>query len=103
MDITTLVGSFAGFCTTVSYFPQLKKCRDTGKSGDLTFKTFSILATGVGSWVVYGFLKRGHRDHRHERRELLLPCRHTLVQAQRELTIRLSTAQLSGRSHGRSC
>ena len=35
MDITTLIGSFAAFCTAVSYFPQLKKCWDTGKIGDL--------------------------------------------------------------------
>lgn len=53
MDITTLVGLFAAFCTTVSYFPQLKKCWDTGKTGDLSLKMFSILATGVAAWVLY--------------------------------------------------
>jgi hypothetical protein len=32
MDTTTLMGFFAAFCTSVSYFPQLKKCWDTGKA-----------------------------------------------------------------------
>ena len=58
MHLATAVGLIAAFCTTVSYFPQLKKCWDTGKSRDLSFKMFSILATGVGTWVVYGFLKQ---------------------------------------------
>ena len=57
MDLTTAIGSVAAFCTTVSYFPQLKKCWTTGSAGDLSFKTFAILATGVGLWAVYGFLK----------------------------------------------
>ena len=57
MDITTAVGSFAAFCTTVSYFPQLKKCWETGQAGDLSLKMFSILTAGVALWVAYGFLK----------------------------------------------
>jgi MtN3 and saliva related transmembrane protein len=57
MDPTTLVGGAAAICTTVSYFPQLKKCWDTGKAGDLSLKMFAILATGVALWAVYGFMK----------------------------------------------
>jgi MtN3 and saliva related transmembrane protein len=57
MDPTTLVGGAAAICTTVSYFPQLKKCWQTGKAGDLSFKMLAILATGVALWAVYGFLK----------------------------------------------
>jgi MtN3 and saliva related transmembrane protein len=57
MDPTTLVGGAAAICTTVSYFPQLKKCWKTGQAGDLSFKMFAILATGVALWAVYGFLK----------------------------------------------
>jgi MtN3 and saliva related transmembrane protein len=58
MNTTTLIGVFAAFCTSVSYFPQLKKCWETGKTGDLSFMMFSTLATGVAAWVVYGFLKQ---------------------------------------------
>jgi len=57
MDLTTVVGLLAAFCTTVSYFPQLKKCWETGSAGDLSLKMFSILATGVALWVAYGVLK----------------------------------------------
>src|ERR1043165_2637117 len=57
MDFTTLVGLVAAFCTTVSYYPQLKKCWTTGSAGDLSFTMFLTLSAGVGLWVVYGFLK----------------------------------------------
>ncbi len=57
MDTTTLVGFLAAVCTSVSYFPQLKKCWDTGKAEDLSLLMFSILATGVATWVLYGVLK----------------------------------------------
>ena len=57
MDFTTLIGLVAAFCTTVSYYPQLKKCWATGSAGDLSSKTFLTLSAGVGLWVVYGFLK----------------------------------------------
>jgi MtN3 and saliva related transmembrane protein len=57
MDLTTIVGLVAALCTTVSYFPQLKKCWDTGSAGDLSLKMFSILAVGIAFWVCYGILK----------------------------------------------
>lgn len=57
MDFTSAVGSVAAFCTTVSYFPQLKKCWQTGQAGDLSLKMLAILATGVALWAVYGVLK----------------------------------------------
>ena len=57
MDTVTIIGLFAAFCTTISYFPQLKKCWQTGSAGDLSLKTFATLAIGVALWVLYGFLK----------------------------------------------
>jgi MtN3 and saliva related transmembrane protein len=57
MDLTTIIGLMAAICTTVSYYPQLKKCRETGSAGDLSLKMFSTLGAGVALWVVYGFLK----------------------------------------------
>jgi MtN3 and saliva related transmembrane protein len=55
--LETLVGFVAAFCTTVSYIPQVKKCWQTGSSGDLSLKMLLILSTGIGLWVVYGILK----------------------------------------------
>jgi MtN3 and saliva related transmembrane protein len=60
MDFTTIVGLMAAGCTTISYWPQLKKCWDTGSAGDLSFRMFSILAAGITLWVVYGFLKQDY-------------------------------------------
>ena len=57
MEINTIVGLAAAFCTTISYFPQLKKCWVTGSAGDLSLKMFSILATGIALWVTYGVLQ----------------------------------------------
>ena len=55
--MNTAIGLFAAFCTTVSYFPQLKKCWETGSAGDLSLKMFLILSLGVASWIFYGFLQ----------------------------------------------
>jgi MtN3 and saliva related transmembrane protein len=57
MDFTTIVGLIAAFCTTISYYPQLKKCWETGSAGDLSLTMFLTLGAGVALWVVYGFLK----------------------------------------------
>jgi len=57
MDFTTIIGSVAAFCTTVSYYPQLRKCWETGSAGDLSLKMFLTLAAGVALWAADGFLK----------------------------------------------
>jgi MtN3 and saliva related transmembrane protein len=57
MDLITAVGGMAAFCTTISYLPQLKKCWQTGHSGDLSMTMFIVLAAGVALWIAYGLLK----------------------------------------------
>ena len=57
MDLVTAVGGVAAVCTTVSYFPQLKKCWQTGHTGDLSLRMLSILAAGIAMWTLYGVLK----------------------------------------------
>ena len=57
MDLSTVIGTVAAFCTTVSYVPQLKKCWDTGSAGDLSLRMLLILASGVALWIGYGVLK----------------------------------------------
>jgi MtN3 and saliva related transmembrane protein len=57
MDLLTAVGGVAAFCTTASYFPQLRKCWQTGHTGDLSLLMFLVLAGGVALWIVYGILK----------------------------------------------
>ena len=57
MNLTTAVGLFAAICTTASYFPQLKKCWETGDAEDLSLKMLLVLSTGIAAWVIYGFLQ----------------------------------------------
>jgi len=57
MDFTTTIGLVAAICTTASYYPQLRKCWETGSASDLSLRMFLTLAAGVALWVVYGFLK----------------------------------------------
>src|SRR3954468_13592839 len=57
MDLVTVIGGVAAFCTTVSYFPQLRKCWQTGHTGDLSLIMFSVLGIGVALWIVYGLMK----------------------------------------------
>jgi MtN3 and saliva related transmembrane protein len=57
MNWTSAIGLLAALCTTVSYIPQLKKCWQTKSAGDLSLKTFAVLATGVALWVLYGVLQ----------------------------------------------
>jgi MtN3 and saliva related transmembrane protein len=56
MDRITLVGTIAGFCTTVSFLPQVLKIHRTKSVHDLSLLMFIIFAIGVVSWLVYGFL-----------------------------------------------
>lgn len=57
MDLTTITGTLAACCTTVSYIPQLKKCWETGEAGDLSLGMFLTLFAGIALWVVYGILR----------------------------------------------
>lgn len=57
MELDTVIGALAAFCTTVSYVPQLKKFWETGSAGDLSLRMLSILALGVALWIGYGALK----------------------------------------------
>ncbi|MGZ9106730.1 MAG: SemiSWEET family sugar transporter, partial [Rhodoplanes sp.] len=41
VSLTTAIGLLAALCTTVSYLPQVKKCWETGKTGDLSLRMFS--------------------------------------------------------------
>ena len=58
MDVSTAVGVLAAICTTASYFPQLKKCWQSGETGDLSLWMFVILFLGLSLWMAYGFLRQ---------------------------------------------
>jgi MtN3 and saliva related transmembrane protein len=56
MMIHTCIGLFAAIFTTTSYFPQIKKCWETGESDDLSLHMLFILCTGISLWILYGIL-----------------------------------------------
>ena len=51
------IGLAAAALTALSYLPQVQKAFPRGATKDLSFKTLTVLATGLALWVVYGFLK----------------------------------------------
>jgi MtN3 and saliva related transmembrane protein len=57
MEYDAIIGVGAATLTTLSNWPQLKKCWQTGKAEDLSLRAFVILAVGVALWLVYGALK----------------------------------------------
>jgi MtN3 and saliva related transmembrane protein len=57
MPFETLIGSAAAFCTTISYFPQVRKCWETRETSDISLKMLLLLATGLSLWMIYGFVK----------------------------------------------
>jgi MtN3 and saliva related transmembrane protein len=58
VDLVTAIGAVAALCTTALYFPQLKKCWETGEAKDLSLGMFSVLSIGIPLWVIYGLLKK---------------------------------------------
>lgn len=58
MDIVTVIGTVAGFCTTVSFLPQVIKIHKTKSVHDLSLAMFIIFTLGLVSWLAYGILTR---------------------------------------------
>ena len=56
MSLTTVMGYFAGFLTTISFLPQVVKTWKSRSASDLSLVMFSVFTVGVIFWLVYGFL-----------------------------------------------
>ena len=52
-DVTMLIGGAAGFCTTLSFVPQLVKIRRQG-GRDLSDGMLALYLLGLTLWTVYG-------------------------------------------------
>lgn len=57
MDLTEILGLFAGFCTTIAVTPQLYKTWKTKDVEDISLKMFLVLTTGLLMWTIYGIIK----------------------------------------------
>lgn len=55
-SLITVVGLLAATCTTISFLPQVIKTWKSKSAKDLSLGMFSIFATGVFLWLVYGLM-----------------------------------------------
>lgn len=56
MELMTLIGLAAGFCTTAAFLPQVIKTWKSKSAKDLSLGMYSIFCTGVLLWLIYGIL-----------------------------------------------
>lgn len=52
--MTELIGSLAGFCTTLSLVPQLHRIWRSKSAHDLSLAMFAVFGLGIGLWLLYG-------------------------------------------------
>lgn len=58
MPDNQVIGLVAATLTTFSFVPQVVKIWRTRRAEDISLPAFSIFATGVFLWLVYGILRR---------------------------------------------
>jgi len=56
MSMADLIGFMAAVICSISMTPQVIKIYRTKKTDDLSLGAFSVLATGLFLWLVYGML-----------------------------------------------
>lgn len=56
MNITTLIGLFAAFCTTVSFLPQAIKTIATKDTSGISLSMYSLFTIGTVMWFTYGIM-----------------------------------------------
>ncbi len=56
MTTATLIGLVAGTLTTLAWLPQVLRAFRTRSTQDFAWGWFALFGTGVGVWLVYGFL-----------------------------------------------
>lgn len=56
MTTATLIGLVAGTLTTLAWLPQVLRAFRTRSTKDFAWEWFAMFGTGVGAWLIYGFL-----------------------------------------------
>jgi len=57
MNYLAVLGLLAGFCTTISFLPQVIKSWRSHRTNDISLVTFLILSVGTLLWLLYGIIK----------------------------------------------
>jgi MtN3 and saliva related transmembrane protein len=55
-NMVELIGLLAGACTTTSFIPQVVQIWRTKSVKDISLGMYSLLAVGLGTWLVYGLI-----------------------------------------------
>ncbi len=56
MELHTIIGLAAGFCTTIALLPQALKTWKTKSAKDLSLGMYSLFCTGIILWLTYGLM-----------------------------------------------
>ncbi|MGB5106969.1 MAG: SemiSWEET transporter [Candidatus Zixiibacteriota bacterium] len=56
MDNITILGLFAGACTTFSFVPQLIKILRSRSTSDISLWMYIVFSSGILMWLIYGLL-----------------------------------------------
>jgi MtN3 and saliva related transmembrane protein len=56
--VSDSIGLFAGFCTTVSLYPQLHRIWRSKSARDVSLTMFLVMGFGTALWLTYGILIR---------------------------------------------
>ena len=56
MTASDWLGSFAGFCTTMAFLPQVLKVWKTRSARDVSLGMYAVFTIGVLCWLAYGWL-----------------------------------------------
>lgn len=56
MNSIQILGLAAGFCTTISFLPQVIKTWKTRSAKDLSLGMFLFFCLGVILWLIYGII-----------------------------------------------
>jgi MtN3 and saliva related transmembrane protein len=54
MNITTMIGLAAAFCTTASFLPQAVKTIQTKDTSSISLSMYALFAFGTLLWLTYG-------------------------------------------------
>lgn len=56
MNLADLLGTIAGFLTTVAFVPQVWRVWKTRSTRDISIGMYLVFTTGVGFWLAYGLV-----------------------------------------------
>ena len=56
MEMMTLIGMAAAFCTTAAFVPQVVQILKTGNVDGISLSMYSIFTLGVALWLTYAVI-----------------------------------------------